>query len=114
MTAEQLSASRAGARRILVALGAAGLLLVLIILLLHTPIARRGILGYVVPFVEREYGIRVEAARLDYNLAMMRIGLADVRVSAAYAAREPFFTAEYVAVVVPWRIALGDVAFNDI
>lgn len=110
----QPRAGQARTLKMLIVLAAAGALAALLVLLLHTPVVRRAVLGYTLPRVERDFGIVVDATRLDYNLATMRIGLAGVRLAAPHAASEPFFTADYVSVVVPWRIAVGEVAFEEI
>jgi outer membrane protein assembly factor BamA/autotransporter translocation and assembly factor TamB len=81
--------------------------------LVHTPFVRARVLRYAVTALENQYGIRVEASRLDYNLVSLRVGLADVRVSAA-GKQPPFFEARYVAVAVPRRTLLGDVVFDEV
>ena len=43
----------------------------------------------------------------------LRVGLADVRIS-AQGKQPPFFEADYVAVTVPRRTLLGDVALDDV
>ena len=43
---------------------------------------RRMVLRYTIAEVRRRYAIRIEAARLDYNLAALTIGLAQVRIAA--------------------------------
>ena len=45
------------------------------VLLVHAPFVRRAVLRYAVSLVEQQYGVRLEAERLDYNLATMRIGV---------------------------------------
>ena len=83
------------------------------VLLVHTPVVRQAVLRYAVSLLEQQYGIRLEADRLDYNLASMRIGLSRMRLS--FVGRQPpFFEAAYVAVVVPWRVLLGEVSFEDV
>jgi outer membrane protein assembly factor BamA/autotransporter translocation and assembly factor TamB len=81
--------------------------------LVHAPFVRSRVLQYAVTTLETQYGIRVEASRLDYNLASLRAGLADLRVSAV-GKRPPFFEADYVAVAVPRRTLLGDVVFDEV
>ena len=73
----------------------------LLLLVVHTPPVRRAVLRYVVSEVQRRYAIRIEASRLDYNLAALTIGLADVRIAAERTPDRPFFEASYV------RAALG-------
>ena len=41
----------------------------LFVLVVHTPAVRRLVLRYTIAEVRRRYAIRIEAARLDYNLA---------------------------------------------
>ncbi|MBI2186501.1 MAG: translocation/assembly module TamB domain-containing protein [Acidobacteria bacterium] len=92
----------------LVATGAA------LVLLLHAPPVRRAALRYALPAIERQYGLRLDASRLDYNLAALRIGLADVRLSAPHSPDEPFFSAEYVSVTLARRSLIGPLAFEQI
>ena len=68
----------------------------------RAPFVRARLLQYAVTTLEQEYRVRVEAARLDYNLVSLRAGLAGVRVSAA-GKQPPFFEADYVEVSVPRR-----------
>ena len=83
------------------------------VLLVHAPFVRRAVLRYAVGLVEQQYGVQLEAERLDYNLATMRIGVSRVRLSAV-GRQPPFLEATYVAVVVPWRVLLGEVSFEDV
>ncbi len=87
---------------------------VLLVVLVHAPFFRAAALRYAVRTVEKQYDLHLAASRLDYNLAALRIGLADLRVSALHSRDEPFITADYLSVTLPWRAVLGDVAFNDI
>ena len=82
-------------------------------LLVHAPFVRARLLQYAVTTLEQQYGIRVEAERLDYNLVSLRAGLAGVRVAAA-GKQPPFFEADYVAVTVPRRTLFGEVAIDDV
>lgn len=84
------------------------------VLLLHTPPVRRAVLRRVLPVLEQQYGLHVEAARLDYNLAALRLGVASVSVAALDSPYDPFLTADYVAVTLPWRALLGEVTFDEI
>ena len=106
-------------RRLAFGLLAAGAVVVALVVLVHTPIVRRAALRYAVGIVERDYGIRVEASRLDYNLFSLRVGLADVRVGARLPAEagshaSPFFEADYVSVLIPRRTLFGDVFIDDV
>ena len=65
----------------------------ILVLLAHTPIARAAALRYALATVQRDYGLTLQADRLDYNLATLRIGLAGLRVSAEGSPDEPFFEA---------------------
>src|SRR5688572_14798056 len=108
------AAPRTRARISLIIAAALAATAVLFVLLLHAPFTRRAVLGYVLPRIEREYQLQLTASRLDYNVAAMRVGLADVCLAAPHTPNEPFFTADYVLVDVPWRVVLGDVVFDDI
>jgi translocation and assembly module TamB len=90
---------------------AAALVLVLVA---HAPFVRSAALGYALDAVQRNYGIAVQAERLDYNLATLRVGLAGVRLSAEGAEDEPFLEADYVSVLFPAGVLAGNVAFTDI
>jgi outer membrane protein assembly factor BamA/autotransporter translocation and assembly factor TamB len=85
-----------------------------LLLLLHAPFVRRAAFRYAVAAVEAQYGLRLEASRLDYNLAAFHVGLADLRLSALHAPGEPFLEADYLSVTLPVRTVLGLVAFEDI
>src|SRR4029077_8684320 len=75
---------------------------------------RRLVLRYVAAEVQQRYGVRIAAARLDYNLAALRVGLAGLRVAANASPDLPFFEADYVAVSLPRRVLAGVVAFDDV
>ena len=101
-------------RRLIVVFGVLVAAAVLLVVLVHAPFFRAAALRYAVRTVEEQYDLHLDASRLDYNLAALRIGLADLRVSALHATDEPFITADYLSVTLPWRTVLGDIAFNDI
>src|SRR5688572_6312280 len=96
-------------RRIGIGLAGLAVALVTLLLLVHAPFVRRAVLGYATRTLESQYGIGLEAERLDYNLSTLRIGLAGVRVSAA-GRTPPFFEADYVAVTIPRQTLFGDLA----
>ena len=100
-------------RRLLLFVAAVVLLIAGAALLVHAPFVRARVLVYAVATLEDQYGIRVEAGRLDYNLLALRVGLSNVRVSAA-GKQLPFFEADYVAVAVPRRMLFGDVYFDEV
>jgi outer membrane protein assembly factor BamA/autotransporter translocation and assembly factor TamB len=93
---------------------AAVALVVVFVLVVHTPPFRRLVLRYVISEVQRRYALRIDAARLDYNLAALTLGLADVRLAADRTPSAPFFEAAYVAVALPSRVLIGVMAFDDI
>jgi outer membrane protein assembly factor BamA/autotransporter translocation and assembly factor TamB len=84
------------------------------VLLLHAPPVRRAALRYARPAIERQYGLRLDASRLDYNLAALRIGLADVRLAAPHSADEPFVSAAYVSVTLARTVLSGQLTFDEI
>ena len=104
----------AGMRRL--ALVAAAVLVAagLLVLVVHTPPVRRAVLRYVVAEVQRRYGIRIEAARLDYNLPALTIGLSQVRIAALRTPTLPFFEADYIRAALASRALTGIVAFDEI
>ena len=85
-----------------------------LVLVLHTPFVRGRVLRYALATVQEQYGIRVEAARLDYNLAALRVGLAGIRISSLTSPGEPFFRAEYLSATLTRGALLGDVAFENV
>jgi outer membrane protein assembly factor BamA/autotransporter translocation and assembly factor TamB len=89
---------------------AAGMLL----LLIHLPIVRRGVLDYARSRLQRDFRLVLDASRLDYNLATLSIGLADVRVSAEGQTEEPFFESEYVAVQLSRSVFVGRVLVTQL
>src|SRR5262245_11737839 len=93
---------------------AAVALVVVFVLVVHTPPFRRLVLRYVIGEVQRRYAMRIEAARLDYNLAALTLGLADVRLAADRTPTVPFFEAGYIAVALPSRVLVGTIAFDEI
>src|SRR5262245_43218288 len=87
---------------------------VVFVLVVHTPPFRRMVLRYVIDEVQRRYALRIEAARLDYNLAALKLGLADVRLAADRPPSAPFFEAGYVGVALPSRVLVGTIAFDEV
>src|SRR5688572_24310623 len=73
------------------------LAVVVLVMLAHAPFVRAAALRYAVTTVQRNYGLVLQAERLDYNLARLRVGLAGLRVSAERTVNEPFFEADYVS-----------------
>jgi uncharacterized protein involved in outer membrane biogenesis len=101
-------------KRLALLAGAAVALVVVFLLVAQTPPFRRLVLRYVIGEVQRRFAMRVDATRLDYNLATLTIGLADLRLAADRTAGTPFFEADYVRVVLPSRVLGGVLAFDDI
>ena len=69
-------------KRVALAAGAIVVASCLFVLAVHTPPVRRAVLRYVISEMQRRYAIRIDASRLDYNLAALTVGLADVRIAA--------------------------------
>src|SRR2546423_9294239 len=102
-------------RRLGLVAGAALVAIGLFVLIVHTPPVRRAVLRYVVAEVQRRYAIRIEAARLDYNLPALTIGLAQVRIAALRTPALPFFQADYVrAALARSTLFTGLVAFDEV
>ncbi len=101
-------------RRLVVVAAALAATAAAFVLLLHAPPVRRAALRYALPAIERQYGVRLDASRLDYNLAALRIGLADVRLAAPHSLDEPFFSAEYVSVTLARTSLVGPLTFDEI
>ena len=94
---------------------------VLLALALHTPFGRARVLQYAQAEVRSRFSIRLEAARLDYSLATLRIGLADLRLStiSSPAAPDgpevrPFFETDYLSVALSHQALLGDLSFDSL
>lgn len=100
--------------RIAVVFGALVAAIGVLALVLHSPFVRARVLRYARAEVQARYAVRLVATRLDYNLAALRVGLADVRVSTLEAAALPFFEADYLSVTLPGRVLLGGLSFDDI
>jgi len=86
----------------------------LIAVVVHTPAFRRLVLRYAVAEVQRRYGIRLEAARLDYNLPSLSIGLAQLRLSVDRSRDAPFFEADYLRAALARRVLTGMIALEEI
>ena len=86
----------------------------LIAVVVHTPAFRRLVLRYAIAEVQRRYGIRLEAARLDYNLTSLRIGLAEIRISVERSPAAPFFEGDYLRAPLSRRVLMGIIALDEI
>jgi uncharacterized protein involved in outer membrane biogenesis len=104
----------AGMKRIGFVAGAVIVAAAVLALVVHTPPVRRVVLRYVIAEVQRRYAIRIDASRLDYNLAALSLGLADVRLAAERTAITPFFQADYVHAQLARSTFAGVVAFDEI
>jgi len=89
-------------------------LAIVLAIVVHTPPVRGFVLRYAVAETQRRFGIRVEAARLDYNLISLSVGLAQARVTADRAGAVPLFEADYLRVSLPWRALTGVLAFDEV
>jgi outer membrane protein assembly factor BamA/autotransporter translocation and assembly factor TamB len=85
-----------------------------LVLLLHAPFVRSAVLRYALASIERQYGLHLNATRLDYNLATLTVGLEGVRLTAQAPIAEPFFEASYLVVTLPRSALLGDLAFRRV
>ena len=95
------------------ALLAAVLILAALAVIVHTPPFRALVLRYAIRTVQDRYGIHIAAARLDYNLASLHVGLSDVRMAAS-GDPAPFFAADRVDVDLARSALVGDIAFQHI
>src|SRR3954468_5305275 len=100
-----------GMRRLAIVAAAIVVAICLLVLVVHTPPVRRAVLRYVVSEVQRRYAIRIDASRLDYHLAALPVGLADVRIAAERTPAVPFFQADYVNVALADSALAGRIAF---
>jgi outer membrane protein assembly factor BamA/autotransporter translocation and assembly factor TamB len=99
-------------RRLGVAAVIAATLVVAAAIIVHTPPVRAAVLRYAVATIQKQYGLRLDAASLDYNLASLRIALDALRVSAP--GEPPFVEADRVDVSLARSIWSGVVAFDDV
>jgi autotransporter translocation and assembly factor TamB len=99
---------------IVVAIGllVATALLVIALLLVHTPPLRAFALRYASRVV-LNLGVRLEAERLDYNLLTLRVGLVGVKVWAV-GEEQPFFEADEVRAAFPARVLRGTVSVDEV
>ena len=104
----------AGIRRLALAAAAVLIAVAVFVLVVHTPPVRRAVLRYAIGEVQRRYGIRIEAARLDYNLAALTLGLADIRIAGERTPDLPFFEANYVRAALASRVLAGVIAFDEV
>ena len=95
---------RVRVRRGLVILAAiaAGLIL-LVVVAVHTPMARGRALAWASSFVTR-YHLELEAGNLGYNAITRRITLTDVRLAAEGHHDRPFLIASRIEVTLPWSV----------
>src|SRR6185503_6892456 len=100
-------------RRVAIAILALVAGLAILAIVVHLPFFRAAVLRYALATVQEQYGIQLRAARLDYNLTALRVGLADVTIAAAGNADEPFFAAEYLSATLAQRALVGDVSFRN-
>ena len=101
-------------RRIVIVVLALATGVAALVLVLHTPFVRARVLRYAATTVQEQYGVRLEAARLDYNLAALRVGLAGIRLSSPTSPREPFFQADYMSATLARSALVGDVALENV
>src|SRR5258706_13786115 len=85
-----------------------------IAIVVHAPAFRRVVLRYAIGEVQRRYGIRLEAAELDYNLASLTVGLAHIRISVNRSSDAPFLEADYLRASLSRRVLMGMIALDEI
>src|SRR5690349_14343824 len=100
------------ARRLGIAALIVAALSIVAVVIIHTPPVRALILRYAIRTVERDYGIRLDASQLDYNLATLRIALHALRVGVP--GQRPFFEADRVDVALASSVWRGVVAFENV
>ena len=61
---------------------------------------RQAVLRYAISSLETQFRLRIDAGRLEYNLATLSMRLAAVRIAANHTPDMPFFEADAVAVRV--------------
>jgi outer membrane protein assembly factor BamA/autotransporter translocation and assembly factor TamB len=99
-------------RRLVIVCLALLLLMAVAVLVVHTPPIRSLALRYAIR-VALNQGVQITAQRLDYNLIMRQVRLANVEVSAPDDL-QPFFVADEVAATASYRVFFGDVAFDQV
>lgn len=84
------------------------------VLIVHAPPVRRAALGYAIDTLQERFQLRITAARLDYNLAALRVGLSDVKVAALATPDTPFFEATYASATLARSALFGALEFDEV
>lgn len=82
--------------------------------LAHTERIRRAVLARGAAIAASRLGIRVDAARLDYNLLRLDFDIGGLRLSALDSPAQPFFEAQRLAVDLPRSVLRGRLAFAGV
>ena len=78
--------------------------------LLHAPFSRRSAMGLVSELLSDRYGIRMQAAQLDYNLLTLDFELTELALSDRTEA--PFLAADRVHINLPWSAVAGSLTIT--
>ena len=100
-------------RRLAIGLAAIVALLLLAGLALHTSLVRDRILRWALERAHAEAGVRIEAGRLDYNLAALTATVHDVTITALDSGT-PFLRAEAIVLDLPWTVLTGTLAVQSL
>ncbi|MGE0460610.1 MAG: translocation/assembly module TamB domain-containing protein [Vicinamibacterales bacterium] len=98
---------------VVLAAGAVALALVLVALL-HTPVARSRIFAWVTGMLDRSYGLVLTADTFRYNLFTGGATLTNVRLAAKGHEARPFFTAARVDADLPLAAYAGSLVLDDV
>ncbi|MCE3286040.1 MAG: hypothetical protein K0R70_2296, partial [Steroidobacteraceae bacterium] len=101
-------------KRVAIGAGILALILVVAVLALHAPPVRRAVLRYAVTTLEEQYRLRIDADRLDYNVAQLSLALTGLRVAANHTPDMPFFEAGRVSLRVARSAVGGPLAFDGV
>jgi outer membrane protein assembly complex protein YaeT len=93
---------------------AAGTLIVVGLIALHTNPIQSRLLTWSIGELERRFDLDLSADDLHYNLASRRVVLTHVRLAATGHRDNPFFIANTVTVRLPWAVYGGTLRFDEI
>jgi outer membrane protein insertion porin family len=86
----------------------------IVILALHTNPVQSRVLDWSIRELERRFSLDLTADDLHYNLAARRVTMTNVRLAASGHHDAPFFTADAVAVTLPWAAYAGRFRFDEV
>ncbi|MDO8836089.1 MAG: translocation/assembly module TamB domain-containing protein, partial [Vicinamibacterales bacterium] len=86
--------------------------LAVVLLLVHTPLARRPVLNWVAGSLERDSNLRLTTTAFDYNLLTGRVTIRGLTLAAVGHEEAPILTAGELEVRLLWSVFAGQVAIQ--